>query len=1120
MTRLLAVLTFAIATVTANAQNVAALRGRVLDGTGRGVVAGITARDAADSASVGTGRAGADGEFLVLLSRLPARVLVEARLDSGRSVRLTLDSAMVRASNALPVVLRLGQSQELARVVVRVQAQKRPSVFTYFEGEASTRTDQVGGGTTDWLDPFAVGTVDALLRASPDMLVLAGGGTSLLGAPSTSNQVQLGSMRVPSEFVSGALGGTVSTSPWDVTIGGVAGANANVFIGPGGRYVSSYATLRSGAATVPRWLSSSDASDGVVFPAQLSGGSSGPIGNVRYRANGFVGTESRTPARWSDGLDAVTRGVVDSVSRLVGSNTLLGQVRSTKAGIAGRLDLLPSDQKRVDALTIAASRTDDRSGGALYQTASVTDHRVADVGLLQYEHTRVLHERVLWSSVASASADAGRTEQSVVAPTLLLLTPTQGGGAIVAGGSAPIPNSGHVSVDGKSTTTWYSVDNARRFVLQLEARGEQATQGARRAHGTFFADVNPALSPIAFSNDAGARSGRASVLLVSPAASVRQDLNKQTSLLAGLRADGWATSGLSGFDGRGVDVSPRVSVLLRIPRATASQGNLATIRAGVGRFVDWPSLDQWRETWQSAGTSRSGCATPNVPTLDLLHDTALCPSASATQVLGRTVASSDLRPTAATRADLSIAMNGPVPTTRAELGVATSRTDRIATRRSPLVGRVAVDRLSGEDGRAMLTAIAGVRSDGTVAPAITANAVTTLAPDGWSDALQLRARLATKDPFATFQFDVRYTLTLGQEHTLVSSSRDQGMGILTGPLSAGGRHTVVASAGWWLGDVQVRASAIARSGIRFTPLADRDLNGDGLANDAAFIPQEVSSEWEAVVPSYLRSCIAKNSGHVAAYNSCTGPWSIQSQLVASVAGTYLGFARGTVIDIQISNPLGALFGSARAGAVTFGDVAPVNAVLEHIAGFDAGLQRFRGTALTDFGTSRGLPQGIIAPVRLAVGVRVPLGPSVTAQRSDDLARTLSRDSSPRAMQGASMQYFSDLPPIPFILLQSGDGLQLTGAQRTALQALGGRWQQSVSKVVGDAVRPVAEGGAPQLTHQRLADARVRFLDEVQAIAAEIRRLLAPDQIDELPDGIKMMLNPRFLRNIAAFDASM
>lgn len=1120
MTRLLVALTFAITAAAVNAQSAPILRGRVLDRAGHGVAAAVTALDAADTASLATGRAGDDGVFQLTLSRLPARVLIEARPDTGRSVRVSLDSVMIRASNTLPVVLRIGQSQELARVVVRVQAQKRPSVFTYFEGEASTRTDQVGVGTTDWLDSFAVGTVDALLHASPDMLVLSGGGASLLGVPSTSNQVQLGSMRVPNEFVSGALGGTVSTSPWDVTIGGAAGANVNLFVGPGGRYLSSYATLRLGAAAVPRWLSSSDASNGVAVPVQISGGSSGPLGNIRYRANGFVGTETRTTSSWPDGLDAVTRGIVDSVSQLVGSSTLSGHLRTTKAGVAGRLDFLPGDQKRVDALTIAASRTEGQSGGVLYQTGSVLDHRYADVGLLQYEHTRVLHERVLWSSVASVSVDAGHTEQSVVAPTLLLLTPIQGGGAIVAGGSAPIPNGGHFAVDGKSTATWYSADNTRRFMFQLEARGEQAMQEARRAHGTFIADANPFLAPIAFNRDAGTTSGRASMLMVAPATSVRQDLNKQTSLLAGIRADGWFTSGLSGSNGRGVDLSPRLSVLLRIPRAIASQGTLATVRAGVGRFVDWPSLDQWRDTWSSAGTSRSSCATPNVPTLDLLHDTALCPNASTTQVLGRTVASSDLRPTAATRADLSIALNGPVPATRMELGIAAARSDRIATRRSPLVGLAPVDRLSGEDGRAMLTSVTGIHADGTVAPVTEANGATTLTPDGWSDAVQLRARMATKDPFATFQFDVRYTLTLGQEHTLVSSSRDQGMGIPTGPLSAGGRHTIVASAGWWLGDVQVRASAIARSGIRFTPLADRDLNGDGSANDAAFIPLESSGTWEAVVPGYLRSCIATNAGRVAAYNSCTGPWSIQSQLIASIAGTYLGFARGTVIDIQISNLLGAVFGSAHAGAVTFGDVAPVNTVLEHIIGFDTGLQRFRGTVLTDFGTSRGLRQGIVAPVRLAVGVRIPLGPSVTTQRADDLERALSRDSSPRAVQGASMQYLSDLPPIPLIVLQSGDGLQLTGAQRTALQTLGGRWQQSISKVVGDAIRPVVEGGASQSTHKRLTNARVRFLLEIQTIAAEIRRLLTPDQIDELPDGVKMMLNPRFLRNIAAFDASM
>jgi hypothetical protein len=208
----------------------------------------------------------------------------------------------------------------------------------------------------------------------------------------------------------------------------------------------------------------------------------------------------------------------------------------------------------------------------------------------------------------------------------------------------------------------------------------------------------------------------------------------------------------------------------------------------------------------------------------------------------------------------------------------------------------------------------------------------------------------------------------------------------------------------------------------------------------------------------------------------------------------------------------------RVNGVTFGSPAPVNATLVHVTGFDAASQRFSGEPMRGFGTPIGLSPGISDPVRLAVSIRMPVGPSATVQRADAALLSLQRDTSARKRQGAALNYLGDLPPVPMVVLQSGEGIQITADQRRALQALGTRWQASAARIVLSAYdeRDSAEGG--HSARERLVRARADFVAEASAITAEIRRLLSADQIDLLSDGVQRLLNPRFWSFVALQDA--
>ncbi len=228
--------TFVIVAQRASAQGKVVLHGKATDSAGAGVSVRVLVRSAADGGvELARGASAADGSFQLALPALPARAEVEVSTSSGLVARAELDSTAIRESIARPILFRVHGAYALVPVEVRARYQKRPSVFYFFESEPSSRSEPVGV-STEWLDPLSVGDAGALLRSSPELLVGADRRASVLGAPGISNQVQIGGMRVPAGLVTGSLGGNITSSPWDVTIGGAAGAAVNLYQGQSSPY--------------------------------------------------------------------------------------------------------------------------------------------------------------------------------------------------------------------------------------------------------------------------------------------------------------------------------------------------------------------------------------------------------------------------------------------------------------------------------------------------------------------------------------------------------------------------------------------------------------------------------------------------------------------------------------------------------------------------------------------------------------------------------------------------------------------------------------------------------------------------------------------------------------------
>lgn len=1133
-------------------QPAAVLHGRTINASGKGAAAKVEARAATDSTLLGSVMSAADGLFQLPLSALPEQVIVTMQISGAAAVSRTIDSTSVRRSAQVAIILRASAAQTLAQVQVKAKAQKRASVFRYFEGEASTRTEQLSASTTQWLDPFQIGAASSFFNFAPEMMLNANGSASFMGAGVGSNQIQLGGATIPSSFVAGGIGGTLSTSPWDVTVGGSAGANLNLFINTGGAFSRQYAIVQTGASGTPPWISSTGTTPQYSLPAQLTIGSSGPVGKVRYNLSGFASRQTGGSVRWERQLSPWAVGYLNQLSENLDAPATSTNSSTTNLGVLSRIDFAPGNTKRVDALTLGVSTTrEDPGGSLLFQSPTTALLGVVSSALAQMEDTRIWRDRVLFSSQATATLTQTSATARYHGAGISILD-AETGTSFLAGGSANAPDHNNFSAEARSSATWYSVDNSRRYVAQIQGRFARSGLGAAAAHGVYDAVMT---SPgayhmfLGYSYKSAASASNAHTALLAPAMSVRQELGRNAAILLGVRADAWKFSASSSSGGgrgasvgagagagagssatpdfSGIDVSPRLSLISRIPSSVPGKDPKATIRAGIGRFVNWMNASQLESVW--AGTSSQGsCVAPSIPVYQAGVDGALCPNEAQAQIIGRVVAASNMAPSSATRADVSIGFKSPIPNFRMEIGAAYSHNSRLWVLKSPLVGASVADRLTGEANRAVLVGAGSISSEGVVPLVQTAGGAgtwqaSTLSPEGWSNASQLRLRLATQDPFATVQFDIRYVYTQGREHSRVLADAENGLVVPTTSLSAAGRHSIAASAGWWIGDVQFRATTLLRSGIPFTPLADRDVNGDGLMNDAAYVPAESAKQWAAQAPGYLRSCIIRNAGKVAGFNSCEGPWNLQSMMSVSYTGAFMGLPNDTDVSLQLWN-LAGLVSSPRDGAAfVAGNASVVNPLLQHVTGFDASSARFVSTMANGFGKLAGGGGGGAGgyagstPVRLAVSVRVPLGRSITAQRSELFLNSVAKDTSAAGYFNAMQGFLEDVPPLPIIVLQSAQSAQLTAEQRSALQAMMGRWQMSMEKAASQLRQQTLGTSAEKL--KKLSQARAMFFEDVQAMAAEIRTLLSADQVELLPESVVSWLNPRFLRFVARADAS-
>jgi len=208
------------------------------------------------------------------------------------------------------------------------------------------------------------------------------------------------------------------------------------------------------------------------------------------------------------------------------------------------------------------------------------------------------------------------------------------------------------------------------------------------------------------------------------------------------------------------------------------------------------------------------------------------------------------------------------------------------------------------------------------------------------------------------------------------------------------RHQVIASFGKSLPHgLSISLFGRFMSGLPYTPRIAGDVNGDGLANDRAFIfnPDAVDDAALATgmrslldaAPSQARDCLLQQLGRPAARNSCRGPWTATLNARIGLVNRWSFTKRAFTAELHLANPLGGLdqllHGSDHLQG--WGGPALPDPMLLTVRGFDPTARRFIYEVNPRFGSTRATQQLARVPFRVTLDFMFDLGVPIAKQQA-------------------------------------------------------------------------------------------------------------------------------------------
>jgi hypothetical protein len=312
----------------------------------------------------------------------------------------------------------------------------------------------------------------------------------------------------------------------------------------------------------------------------------------------------------------------------------------------------------------------------------------------------------------------------------------------------------------------------------------------------------------------------------------------------------------------------------------------------------------------------------------------------------------------------------------------------------------------------------------------------------------------------------------------------------------------------------------AISGLPFTPLVAGDINGDGLANDRAFVfdPSTASDPPLASAmrtlmtsgPSAARDCLNKQLARLAAQSSCTGPWSGTMQVSAYAFPALPWTDDRARVSLSFFNVLGGLdellHGSAHLQG--WGMTPLPDQTLLRVRGFDGASNSFLYTVNPRFGSTSLATTSVRTPFRITLDVSVDVGHSGREQQLDQnlrlrpalLGTRAPADSIKRRyMSCGSTDCFQDF--YGYLLVRWSDSLALSSNQIRQMQD-----EREVLRVHADSIYTVLASylvALPADYDRKEALKRITAATDaawafVYAEKTFLLKLLTPGQVRRLP----------------------
>jgi hypothetical protein len=320
-----------------------------------------------------------------------------------------------------------------------------------------------------------------------------------------------------------------------------------------------------------------------------------------------------------------------------------------------------------------------------------------------------------------------------------------------------------------------------------------------------------------------------------------------------------------------------------------------------------------------------------------------------------------------------------------------------------------------------------------------------------------------------------------------------------------------------------------RSGSPFTPLVGADVNGDGSANDRAFVYGSSAADASLATamtnlvnssPSYVKECLKKQTGSLAGRNSCQGPWTASANMSISFNPVKLGLPQRATVSFAISNPLGAadlmLHGEDKLRGWGQSNFPDQN--LLYVRGFDASTNRYKYDVNQRFGSVSPLVTASRQPVTATAMFRFDLGPTREQQsltQQLNIGRRVDGNKLPEALIKAIYANGGLINPIAQVLRQS-DTLKLTSKQADSLATLN-RWYlirldsvwSPVAKELASLPDRYDEGSA----YAKYRRGREATVDLLKHLAPKVKGLLSEQQRRMLPAIVTSYLDNRYLAAI-------